>query len=271
MSTFPSDSAAAYEPRRFRTTVPFYSRYRLHYPARLTARVGEMVGLKPGDSVLDLGCGPGLLALAYAKAGMQVTAMDPEPDMLEAARIAAAEAGVAMTFIQGSSYDLPAGIGPCVLVTMGRAFHWMDRAATLTRLDDLVAPGGAVALFGENHPDTEENDWRQIVFALGEAYGLESARYFIQAGRRYGPHSHESYLFASAFCEIDSAGVFIRQRLDLDTVVGRVLSLSIFSPEKLGERQGAFEAELRRRLLAFRPQGDFIEIAEMTAIVARRP
>ena len=42
---------------------------------------------------------------------------------------------------------------------MGRSFHWMDRAATMAALDALVSPGGAVALFDDKQPRTEENLW----------------------------------------------------------------------------------------------------------------
>ena len=34
--------------------------------------------------MLDLGCGTGMLAVGFARLGMAVTAMDPEPDMLAA-------------------------------------------------------------------------------------------------------------------------------------------------------------------------------------------
>jgi SAM-dependent methyltransferase len=36
----------------------------------------ERLGLKPGDSILDLGCGPGLYASRFARAGLQVTGVD---------------------------------------------------------------------------------------------------------------------------------------------------------------------------------------------------
>jgi predicted RNA methylase len=82
-----------YEPRRFKSTVAWYGRYRLAYPDRLIARVAGLAGLEPGDAVLDLGAGTGMLAVPFARLGLAVTAMDPEPAMLAAAAAAAAAAG----------------------------------------------------------------------------------------------------------------------------------------------------------------------------------
>ena len=80
---------------------------------------------------------------------MAVTAMDPEPDDAGGGEAAAQAAGVTRdACAQGSSYDLTPDMGPFRLVTMGRSFHWMDRAATLAMLDRIVAPGrrrGAVS------------------------------------------------------------------------------------------------------------------------------
>jgi SAM-dependent methyltransferase len=111
-----------YDPHRFRTTVPYYSRYRLGDLPAAIDRVSQIVGLQPGDSVMDLGCGPGLLAIVFARAGRKVTAIDAEPAMLEAARKAAREGGVSLDLRIAGSFDWPAGIGPFRLVTMGRSF-----------------------------------------------------------------------------------------------------------------------------------------------------
>src|ERR1700761_890719 len=107
----PVDRPVPYQPRRFPSAVPYYERYRLGYPERLIARVVALLGLAPGDAVLDLGCVPGSLSVPFAKAGMAVTAADPEPEMLEAARGAAERAGVALNFWQGGSYELTPQMG----------------------------------------------------------------------------------------------------------------------------------------------------------------
>jgi SAM-dependent methyltransferase len=264
-----SDAARTYDPRRFQTTVPYYSRYRLGYPQRLIARVIDIVGLKPGDNVMDLGCGPGTLAVPFADAGMRVTGVDPEPEMLEAARQAAREAGVDIALKQGSSFDLPKDIGPFKLVTMGRSFHWMDRSATLLALDPLVTDDGGVALFDDEHVRTVENLWRAKLRDLGDRYGrLESPN--VAAENRSDYRRHESLLMDSAFPVLDGASVFIKREVTAEDVVGIAFSLSTSSPAKLGARKDQFESELRAELAALSPDGRFTEIVAMNALVARR-
>lgn len=114
---------ASFDPHRFRSTVPYHLHYRVPYPDRLIACVAEHCALAPGGRVLDLDCGPGQLTIAVARRGATVTAIDPEPNMLAAARANPAEAGVAVTTIEGSSHDLDPALGTFWLVTLGRSFH----------------------------------------------------------------------------------------------------------------------------------------------------
>lgn len=259
-----------YEPRRFRGAVPFYERYRLGYPERLIRRVIALAGLVPGDAVLDLGTGPGLLAVPFAGAGMAVTAADPEPDMLDAASAAAEAAGVTLTLWRASSYDLTPQTGPFRMVTIGRAFHWMDRAATLAMLDRIVAPGGAVVFFHDAHPDTPENRWFRVMREVGDRYSKSDTAHV--AERRANAHRrYEPFLFASAFTMLDGLSVTFRQELTADDIVGRAFSMSTCTPDKLDDRAPAFEAELRAALLPYETDGRFVEIAEMVALMARRP
>jgi hypothetical protein len=153
---------------------------------------------------------------------------------------------------------------------MGRSFHWMDRAATLAALDRIVVPDGAVVLFGEHRPETRENGWRATIEAVGKSYGTDEAS-FRKQWRGAERRSHESYLFDSSFCDLEGASVFVRNALSTDDIIGRVLSLSLSSPERLGEHRAAFEADLRAALSEFAPDGKFTEIAEIFATVARRP
>lgn len=262
-------SQPPFEPRRFRSTAPFYLRYRLGYPPELIARVGSLAGLAPGDPVMDLGCGPGLLAIPFAQAGMRVTAVDPEPDMLADARRSAARAQVEIDFREGSSFELPAQIGPFKMVAMGRAFHWMDRAATLDALDRLTYSDGAVALFEDDHPHTAENAWRRTLNEVGKRYGSDQAAHRV-ARHRSDYRAHVSYLLDSVFSRVERVGIVIRRSISADDIVGHAFSLSVLSKDVLGERASSFEAELRSELARISPNGRFTEIAELGALVARK-
>ena len=77
--------------------------------------------------------------------------MDPTPEMLSAAR-ALAGATPNIRFVAGSSYELGPALGRFHLVVIGRSFHWMDRVDTLNRLDAMIEPAGAVALFATRPP-----------------------------------------------------------------------------------------------------------------------
>jgi SAM-dependent methyltransferase len=264
-----SEPSADFNPRRFRTTVPYYARYRLPYPELLIRRAIERVGLVPGDSVMDLGCGPGLLAIPFARAGMKVTAIDPEPEMLAQARAAAEAAEVAIDVRQGSSFELPPGIGPFKLVTMGRAFHWMDRQATLKTLDGLVSADGAVGFFDDDHPDTMENAWRRALRDVGNRYGREDTAH-LRGKKRPDYRCRESLLLDSAFSAIEACVVFIRREITVDEILGLAFSLSTSSPEALGERLPEFERELRAALAELSPEGKFTEIAQLEAQIAKR-
>jgi len=189
--------------------------------------------------------------------------------MLEAAAAAAQAAGVEVTFWQGGSYELTPDMGPFRLVTIGRAFHWMDRAETLNVLDRVVTEDGGVAFFHDAHPDVTENRWFRVLRETADRYTQDAVH---TGERRTGAHRrYEPYLFASAFSQLDGLSVTCRSAITMDDLVGRAYSMSSCAPEKLGERRSEFEADLRATLAPFATDGTFVEVAEMVALLARRP
>jgi len=65
-----------------------YLRYRPSHPC---AFLDQIAALRPAGTVLDLGCGPGSVALALAERGRDVIGVDANPAMVDAAREAAAQ------------------------------------------------------------------------------------------------------------------------------------------------------------------------------------
>jgi hypothetical protein len=146
----------------------------------------------------------------------------------------------------------------------------MDRTATLDALDHIVAPGGSIAFFHDTHPDIVENRWFRVLCRVCDRYGRNGPEH--DGAHKTGGHRrYEPYLFASAFICLDGLSVTIRKAITADDIVGRGFTLSATSPEKLGARAVDFEADLRAALKDVSADGNFTEIAEIVALIARRP
>src|SRR4051794_20612169 len=144
---------------RFATTVALYEELRPPYPPAFFRSVARQLGLGREHALIDLGTGPGLLALGFAPYVGRIVGVDPEPAMLAAARNAAEHASLAFSLIQGKAEDLPDNIGRFEIVTIGRALHWMDREATLARLERLVAPEGVILVCASFSVPDGRNPW----------------------------------------------------------------------------------------------------------------
>jgi ubiquinone/menaquinone biosynthesis C-methylase UbiE len=261
--------AVPFEPRRFRTSAEYYLRGRLPYPDELIARVISVSGLTPGDTVLDLGCGPGLLAVNFAPHAREVIGLDPEPAMLEAAVAHARDEGVKVTFQLGSSYDLDKLTDTFQLVTMGRSFHWMDRPATLESLDRLVAPGGAVVLFKDTHPDLPQNEWWTHFRAVIDPYASRDPAH-PRTGQSGPRIPHEAFLLESKFSRLERFSVIKRIETPVERLLDRALSMSTTSPERLGDEVETVLEKLRRVLSEDASDGIITEIVESEALLAFR-
>jgi SAM-dependent methyltransferase len=205
---------------RFRSTVGHYLVGRPPYADLLIQRVAALTGLGLKHRVLDLGCGPGQLARAFAPLVRDVVAMDPEAEMLRVAAEASAGADN-VTFVRGGSADLPAGLGQFHLVVMGRSFHWMDRAATLRVLDGMIAPNGVVALFDTKHAAVPENDWVAQYDAVRRRYAGDDPRRPQRAVEAW--IMHKAFLLDSPFCCVEASAVFERRTVEAVRLIDRAL------------------------------------------------
>jgi SAM-dependent methyltransferase len=102
--------------------------------------------IRPGQRVLDLGCGTGNAALAAARPGVQVTGVDPAPRLLEVARGRAADAGKEVSFLEGRAESIPVETGAIDVVLSVFAVIFAAPAAAAGELARVLAPGGRVVL-----------------------------------------------------------------------------------------------------------------------------
>jgi len=98
---------------------------------------------RPGERILDLGCGDGTLTAQIAQSGAQVIGVDASPAMVAAARVA----GLSVRLLDGKDLDYLAEFDA---VFSNAALHWMtDAEAVLRGVKAALKPGGRlVAEFG---------------------------------------------------------------------------------------------------------------------------
>jgi 2-polyprenyl-6-hydroxyphenyl methylase/3-demethylubiquinone-9 3-methyltransferase len=113
-------------------------------PVRL--RYVERCGSLAGLSVVDVGCGGGLLAEAMARQGAHVVGLDLATELVEVARLHALEAGVTVNYrTESAEQHARSNTARYDRVTcMEMLEHVPDPAAVVTALATLVRPGGDV-------------------------------------------------------------------------------------------------------------------------------
>lgn len=244
---------------RFETTASTYAAHREPYSPAFFAAAAETLKLSGRETLIDLGTGPGLLALGFAPYVGRVLGVDPEPAMVAVARAAIAEAHLQCPIIEGRAEDLAADLGPFDLATIGRALHWMDREATLAALDRILAGDGRILICGASSVAGEANPWRAAYDAVLRSWG----------DARDGGHRriYEHWFDGTRFTRIAEIKVTHSQETTPEALFERALTRSTSSPAVLGERVEAFRAELLEALSPFFPNSVGRETIEAKALV----
>jgi SAM-dependent methyltransferase len=256
-----------FDPQRFRSAAAHYLAGRPGYAPALAGFVARSCGLDGSGRALDLGCGPGQLARAFAPYVSRVLAVDPEPEMLAVGEGLTTDSII--DYRQGSSQDLGPEMGQFRLVTIGRAFHWMDRAETARRLNHMIDPGGAIVLFRVDHLDVPANGWLdryQTVLDASLGSGIRSA------WKRPGWIRHEAVLLESPFSALERIGVIEQIRTPVGSLLDRAVSMSTTTRARLGDHGANRLRDEIETLLAEVAEGGLVtEVLESIALIARRP
>ncbi|NQS78908.1 MAG: class I SAM-dependent methyltransferase, partial [Methanoculleus bourgensis] len=136
--------------------------------ARRIAWTLQDLGVSPGDRVLDIGSGPGTLALPLARAGARVTAVDPAEGMLAELRAAAEREGLTgIATVRGLWEELDPDrdlAPPYDRVVASFSLVMPDIRSALAAMDAVVSESGSVHLYWF----TDEPPWEQLYLALWE-------------------------------------------------------------------------------------------------------
>lgn len=130
-----------------RQAIPFATAAPIRDAAALRLLV-DAAGTGAVDTVLDVACGPGLVACAFAQVARHVTGIDLTPAMLAQARALAAQQGLAnVAFQHGDVLPLPFADAAFSIVVSRFAFHhFPDPGAVLAEMRRVCRPGGRVVV-----------------------------------------------------------------------------------------------------------------------------
>jgi ubiquinone/menaquinone biosynthesis C-methylase UbiE len=108
----------------------------------------HMAEAGPNDTSLDVACGPGLLACAFARVVRHAVGIDLTPAMLEQARKTQAEQGLKnVTWQQGDVNSLPYPDAHFSIASSRFAFHHLlDPLAALKEMKRVCKPGGRIVV-----------------------------------------------------------------------------------------------------------------------------
>lgn len=224
--------------------------------------VVRRIGVAPGETVLDVACGTGNAALRAAQAGGRVTGVDLTPELFDAGRALAAEAGVEIAFVEGDAEALPVpdGAFDVVVSVMGCMFAPRHRVAA-AELARALRPGGRLCVTAW----TPEGELGKLFGTLGAS--MPPAPPFAEPPLLWGTEDHVRGLFEGTGVEL----AFAREAVPFasyGTIDEEIAYMNAnFGPmimaRRLLEPQGGWQGlldETRRVLEARGPDAEYLVV-----------
>jgi demethylmenaquinone methyltransferase / 2-methoxy-6-polyprenyl-1,4-benzoquinol methylase len=151
----------------------------------------DAIDPRPGQRILDVATGTGMVAFGLARRGATVIGLDQSEHMLAGARARAAAQPGNPTFIQGEAEHLPFDDGEFDALTFTYLLRYVDdRPATMRELARVVKPGGRIGMveFGVPQSVPLRTAWRLHTRLGLPLLGRAVSPAWVEVGRFLGPN-----------------------------------------------------------------------------------
>jgi ubiquinone/menaquinone biosynthesis C-methylase UbiE len=212
-------------------------------------------GLSHDATVLDIGCGTGIVTRQLSALGLHVIGCDRDASMIEMAK---SHLG-ATPYVVAHAETLPFENATFDAVTAFSAFHWFANNDALNEIYRILRPNGSIFIVNKYHRGRIRAGWRGIIQQFVE-------RPLPDIKRGYQP---ERLLRTFGFCDIQRYTVVQRQMLSLSEAISYYRSISLWNlvpPNQRGRAENAEESYLERHLV----RGRLPVTIRLIAIRARR-
>jgi SAM-dependent methyltransferase len=255
----------------FQGSAAYYERGRIPYAAGLADAIAAALGLDGRGRLLDVGCGPGTIALRLAHLFEEVVGVDADAGMVAEAERQATLRGIGNArWVRALAEELPAGLGTFRAATFAQSFHWMDRDRVATTILAMLEPGGAFIQVNAPTLNVKAGGGAVLLYPLPPYAAIEELeRAYLgperRAGQgvlRYGTPDGEAAVLARAgfddpeVLQVPGPAFAVRS---VDDLVAARFSSSGSAPHLFGVRLPEFEAKLRALLTNASPTGLFAE------------
>ena len=245
-----SRGSVVMSPGRFARASQYYAEFRPELPDVVwRTLVNDLDCGEPRTLLVDLGAGTGEVALAIGARFQQAVLVEPDGEMMNVAktRLAAVrEPAVEFVQCEAEEYEHGARPAPC-LVTISRAFHWMDQVRVLRSISAWGHERTAIAILDDTSLWNCADQWAVDVRRLIQSH-LGTER---RAGsEKFKPptRGYADVLRGEGFRDVETASWTFVREWDPEAVEGYLYSTSYASPDLFGDCLAEFQSGLHQLL-----------------------